>query len=42
MDNAAVAHKTSITMAGIELLYNRAFSRGYEPYHIYIGLKMVL
>lgn len=34
--------KTPITKPGIELLYDRAASRGYRPHHIYIGLKSVI
>lgn len=36
------AGKTPITVSGIDLLYNRAESRGYQPEMIYAGLRTMI
>ncbi len=36
------AGKTPITKQGVEILYNRAYYRGYKPFMIYAGLKTVI
>jgi hypothetical protein len=36
------AGKTPITEKSIQILYNRASNRGYDPTMIYIGLKTVI
>ena len=36
------AGRTPITRKGIKTLYNRAYYRGYQPYAIYTGLKIVI
>lgn len=36
------SNRTPITKDGVELLYDRAISRGYDPCCIYTGLKTVI
>ena len=36
------AGRTPINRRGLNILYNRACNRGYEPFLIYMGLKTVI
>lgn len=36
------ASRTPITEQGINVLYDRAYNRGYRPNMIYLGLKTVI